>query len=153
MASPQLGAFEAALAALRRKERGSAELAAWLEKRGYSTEEADAAITELTQAGELDDERFARRYANDKRELRGWAAGRIRNALAARGLSPELIEAAIGDATPDSEVARASELLRRRGRALDRDADRARALIFLTRRGYDYDAAYEAVRAASRRAT
>ena len=152
MAALRPGAFEAALGALRRRERTSPELAAWLTERGYTTAEADAAIAALTEAGELDDERFARRYAEDKRELRGWAASRIREALAARGLRPELIEAELGETGPGSEVERASELLLRRGQPLDRDADRARALGFLTRRGYDYEDAYEAVRAAARRA-
>jgi SOS response regulatory protein OraA/RecX len=40
--------------------------------------------------------------------------------------------------------------LGKRGQPLTEDADRARALGFLTRRGYDYDVAYEAVRLAAR---
>ena len=51
-----------------------------------------------------------------------------------------------------AQVGRACDLLARRGRPLDADADRARALGYLTRRGYDYEVAHEAVRAAARRA-
>jgi regulatory protein len=143
-------AFEVALAALRRKERTSAELDGWLRQRGHAGEEVDAAVSRLTDAGELDDERFALRYAQDKRELRGWGAARIRAALAARKVPSALIEVALKAETRDAAVDRASDLLARRGRSLGDDAERSRALGFLTRRGYEYEVAYEAVRIAAR---
>jgi regulatory protein len=143
-------AFEVALAALRRKERTSAELDGWLRQRGYAGEEVDAAVSRLTEAGELDDRRFALRYAQDKRELRGWGAERIREALAARAGPSALIEVALEAESRDAAVDRATELLVRRGRPLGDDAERSRALGFLTRRGYEYEVAYEAVRMAAR---
>jgi regulatory protein len=144
-------AFEVALAALRRRERATAELGAWLAKRGYRSEEIEATITRLTEVGELDDERFARRYAEDKRELRGWGAERVREALASRGIPSALVEAALEPDPHDAQVLRASDLLARRGHPLDADPDRARALGYLTRRGYEYEVAYEAIRLAARR--
>src|SRR5215218_7593186 len=87
-------AFERALEALARKERTSAELTAWLAERGFGADEVDAALARLIEAGAIDDERFARRFAEDKRELRGWGPERIRGALAERGLAPALIDAA-----------------------------------------------------------
>jgi regulatory protein len=143
-------AFEVALAALRRKERTSAELDGWLRQRGYAGEEVDATVSGLTEAGELDDERFALRYAQDKRELRGWGAERIREALAARKVPSALIEVALEAEPRDAAVDRATELLTRRGRPVGNDAERSRALGFLTRRGYEYEVAYEAVRIAAR---
>ncbi len=151
MAERTPDAFEAALAALRRRERPTAELAAWLAKRGYGPEEIEAAIGRLAEVGELDDERFARRFAEDKRELRGWGAERIREALAARGIPAALVETALEGDSHGSQVGRARDLLARRGRPLDADADRARALGYLTRRGYEYEVAYEAIRLAARR--
>jgi regulatory protein len=139
-------AFEVALAALRRRERASAELGAWLARRGYGSEEIEATIARLTEVGELDDERFARRYAEDKRELRGWGGERIREALSSRGIPPALVEAALEADSHGAQVGRASELLARRGQPLGADADRARALGYLTRRGYEYEVAYEAIR-------
>ena len=141
-------ALEAALAALRRKERSIAELTAWLERRGYALDRVEAALENLIEAGELNDERFARRYAADKRALRGWGSERIREALASRGIPDPLIEAALEDDPAAAQVERASELLVRRGRPLTGEADRARALGFLTRRGYDYEVAYQAIRLA-----
>jgi regulatory protein len=144
-------AFEVALAALRRRERPTAELAAWLAKRGHGPEEIEAAIARLTEVGELDDERFARRFADDKRELRGWGAERIREALAARGVPAAFVEAALEGDSHGAQVGRASDLLAHRGQPLGADSDRARALGYLTRRGYEYEVAYEAIRMAARR--
>jgi regulatory protein len=145
-------AFEAALAALGRKERTGAELAAWLCQRGFEPDQVESAIARLVDAGELDDERFAQRFAEDKRELRGWGAERIREALAARGLGPRIVESALAADSQADQVARAGELLARRGQALATERDRANALGYLTRRGYDYELAYEAVRLAGRQA-
>ena len=97
--------------ALRSKERTNAELTAWLDRRGYGAEEIEAAVGHLTEVGELDDERFARRYAEDKRELRGWGAERIREALLARGVAPSLAEAAVEADSHEAQVHRARDLL------------------------------------------
>jgi regulatory protein len=145
-------AHEAARAALRQKERTTTELAVWLRRRGHAAEQVEAALAELTEAGELDDERFARRYAEDKRALRGWGSERVRQALVSRGIPDRLIEAALEDESRAAELERAGELLARRGRPLSEEAERARALGFLTRRGYAYEVAYEAIRVAARRA-
>jgi regulatory protein len=143
-------AFERAVGALGQRERTTAELVSWLGERGYAPAEVEAAIERLIAIGELDDERFARRYAEDKRELRGWGADRIREALAAKGLDRAAIEAAIG--ADEGELERAVLLLQRRGDPAVDEASRARALGFLARRGYESEVAYEAVRAYERRA-
>ena len=152
MAGPTSDAFKVAFAALRIKERTNAELTAWLERRGYGAEEVQAVIGRLVDMGELDDERFARVYAEDKRDLRGWGAERIREALLARGVSPSLAEAAVEADSHEAQVRRARNLLTGRAQRLAKDADRARALGYLTRRGYEYEIAYEAIRLAARRA-
>ena len=145
-------AFERALAALRRKERTAAELARWFAERDYAADEAEEALARLIELGELDDERFARRFAEDKRELSGWGAGRIRESLLGRGIEPATVDAIVGEDSPGEQIARAVELLSRRGAGLGDDRARASALAYLTRRGYDYEIAYEAVRRSQRRA-
>ena len=152
MATANGDAFEAAVRALERRERTTAELAAWLESRGYAQGAVDATVSRLAEIGELDDVRFAQRYAEDKRELRGWGSARIREGLEARGVDPGLIETAVGAESHEAQIGRAGELLAQRNRSLAEEAERARALGFLTRRGYDYEIAYEAVRIAAREA-
>ena len=145
-------AFERALAALASKERTAAEIAGWLGDRGFAPEHVTAAVDRLIESGALDDERFARRFAEDKRELRGWGPDRIREALASRGLEPALIEAALAADAPGEQLERAMTLLERRGDRPHDEASRGRALAFLARRGYEAELAYEAVRACERRA-
>jgi regulatory protein len=144
-------AFEKGLAALRRRERGTAELAEWLTARGFASEDVGSAIARLTEVGELDDHRFARLFAEDKRDLRGWGPQRIREALAARGIAREHVDAALGPDGHAEQLARAAALLERRG-APSNDAERAKALAFLARRGYDLELSYEAIRRAGREA-
>jgi regulatory protein len=145
-------AFERALGALASKERTVAEVERWLAERDFPPPRVAAAVSRLIEDGALDDERFASRFAEDKRELRGWGPDRIREALAARGLEPALIEAALAEDAPASQLERAVTLLERRGVPPHDDASRGRALAFLARRGYDSELAYEAVRACERRA-
>ncbi|MCB0874582.1 MAG: regulatory protein RecX [Solirubrobacterales bacterium] len=142
-------ALAKAIGALRRRERSSAELHAWLIERCYPAAVAEGAIAELVEIGELDDERFAFAYAADKRDLSGWGAQRIEGALIDRGIGPALAERAAA-APHEEELDRAVGLLLAKGEDLADDGSRTRALSHLTRRGYDYDLAYEAIRQAER---
>lgn len=145
-------AFELAVGALSRKERTASELEDWLRARDIPPDDLRAALERLAELGELDDEAFARRYAADKRELRGWGPERIRAALAFRGIDPALAAAAAeGESTAD-QVARAEALLARRVDPPCDERSCARALGYLARRGYEYEVAYEAVRRARREA-
>jgi regulatory protein len=145
-------AFERAVEALSHKEHTAAEIGAWLAERGFEPADIEVAVGRLVEAGGLDDERFARGFAADKRELRGWGPERIREALAGRGVAHELIEAALAGDGRNSQLERAIGLLERRGDPPLDEAARARALAFLARRGYDSELAYEAVRGLERRA-
>lgn len=142
--------LELALRALGRRERSVAELRRWLAERGVAKDEVETVVVRLEEIGELDDARFARRYAEDKRELSGWGSERIRGALGERGVAAEHIEAALGEEAEAEQVSRAARLLARREAALDSEADRARALGFLNRKGFSYEVAHEAIRASLR---
>jgi regulatory protein len=139
-------ALERALGALAQREHTSAQLAGWLAKRGFDRAEVEETVGRLIEEGMLDDERFAREFAADKRELRGWGPDRIRAALRERGVEAELIDAALAGDGHDSQLERAIELLRARDERLEDERSRARALAYLARRGYDSDLAYDAVR-------
>lgn len=145
------GAFEHGLEALSHKERTCSELVGWLAERGFAREEITEAVVRLTEARVLDDERFAREFATDKRALRGWGPERIREALALRGLDPDLIEGALAIEGYGEQLERAIGLLERRGEAPADERSRARALEYLARRGFETEVAYEAVRGLERR--
>ncbi len=143
-------AFELAVGALSRKERTIAELREWLVERELDEADVEEALARLISIGELDDERFAHAYAEDKRDLRGWGPERIRRTLITRGIEQRLAELAALTETADDQAARAARMLAERGDGLDDDAARGRALAFLARRGYEYEVAYQAVRLAQR---
>jgi regulatory protein len=125
-------AYELALRALSYKERTESELRGWLAERGVEEAEIADVLAVLTEGGAIDDASFARRYADDKRELAGWGPDRIRTALERRGVGTAHIDAALA------------------GKGDEEHLDRALGL--LVRRGYSLELAYEAVRAVERRA-
>jgi len=136
-----------ALGALRRRERTAVELHAWLRERGCDEDLTEAVVAEMVELGELDDERFAHAYAADKRDLAGWGAHRIAAALTERGIGAALAERAASEPR-EAELERAVRLVEAKEADLSDERARARALAHLTRRGYEYELAYDAVRRA-----
>ena len=147
-------ALDLAYRHLGRRDRTVAEVRRYLGTKRIDPAEIDAAVAELTRQGYLDDARYARRFAEDRRTLDGWGAERIERRLLADGLHPETAAQALADEEPGDELARAVSVLRRRLFVPPHD-DRARerALAHLVRRGYALDLAYDAVRAFERDAT
>jgi regulatory protein len=143
-------AYKLALKALRYKERTESELRDWLAERGVEEAGIAEVIALLAEAGAIDDASFARRYADDKRQLAGWGSDRIAKALEARGVDRAHIEAALASEDESSQLERAIALLGDRGMPGGGERDRERALRLLVRRGYPLELAYEAVRGAER---
>ena len=139
-------AMRLAYRAVGHRERTVAELRALLERKRVEPDAIDDAVAELRQAGLLDDARYARRFAEDKRELDRWGSERIARELHRRGVGPKLIEAAVSDQSRDAELRTALLLLEQRAPAVRDDRERDRAWRLLVRRGYDPELAYEAVR-------
>jgi regulatory protein len=138
---------------LNRRESTEAEMRARLERTGIDPPDAEQAITILIEQGYLDDARFARLFAQDKRELDQWGSDRIRQALLARGVPSELVDDALGAQAGEQEIDRALALLRRRFPSPVADRrERERALGMLIRKGYDSDLALAAIAAHTREA-
>jgi regulatory protein len=144
-------AVDLAYRAVGRRERTVAELRTCLERKRVGPPAIDVAVEELTGRGFLDDARYACQFAEDKRELEQWGSDRIARDLQRRGVSPELIEAALCDRDRQAELGTATMLLERRFRDPPRDdRERDRAWRLLVRRGYSPEIAYDAVRALER---
>jgi regulatory protein len=141
-------ALEFAYRYLNRRERTVSETREHLLGREVDEREADAAIAELTDQGYLDDGRYARVFAQDKRELEQWGSERIRRALIERGIERELVDETLAGVVDEgaTEHERALALLRRRFPEPPRDRrERDRALGVLLRKGYDPELAMEAL--------
>ena len=141
-----------ALKYLGRRLRTEAEVRARLRRAGCGAGEVEGAIEELQTLGQLDDARFARLFAQDRRELDGWGQERIARRLGELGIGRELVEEALAG-EPDDELQRAVELLGHRfpTGTPDRSADpgdriRERAFGVLIRKGYESEIAADAVR-------
>ena len=147
---PPRDPYELALKALSYKERTESELRGWLGERAVEEAEVEEVIALLIEAGAIDDASFARRYAEDKRELAGWGPDRISKALEGRGVAREHIEAALAGEDENAQLERATALLGDRGLRCGSEQERERALGLLVRRGYPLELAYEAVRQVER---
>jgi regulatory protein len=132
---------------LNRRDRTEAEVRAHLEGKGIAAGDAEQAISVLRDQGIVDDSRYARLLAEDKRNLEGWGSERIRRTLSGRGIDRELIEEALaGNEATMTEIDRAVAVLGRRFPTPPRERrERDRALAVLLRKGYDVDLALDAV--------
>ena len=131
---------------LNRCERTVSEVRGQLGRHALDATTADAAIEVLLDAGYLDDARYARLFAEDKRELEQWGTDRIMRALLERGIECELIEDVLSRPGSEGELERALALLRRRFPSPPKDRrERDRALGVLLRKGYDGELALDAL--------
>jgi regulatory protein len=136
-----------------RRERTVSEVRAHLLSREIDEGVAAALVEELVEQGYLDDARFARLFAEDKRTLEQWGCERIRRALMIRGVDRDLADAALvsGAEGELSELDRALQVLRQRFPSAPRGRrERERALGVLLRRGYEPELAIDALRAHAR---
>ena len=145
-------AIELAYRTLSTRDRTIAEVRTFLARKRFGPQAIDHAIAELTAARSLDDERFARLFAEDKRGIERWGSQRIERDLHRRGVPDHLIEAALEGTGRDEEFATAIDLLSEKLPPCESDRDRDRAWSFLVRKGYEPELAYEAVREHGRHA-
>ncbi|HEV7175205.1 MAG TPA: RecX family transcriptional regulator [Solirubrobacteraceae bacterium] len=137
---------------LNRRDRTEGEVRKHLAGKGVEPDAVQDAVATLREQGYVDDARYARVFAEDKRSLEGWGTERIRGTLELRGIDRELIDAAVqADGGAGSEMERALEILRRRFPSPPRERrDRDRALAVLLRKGYDTELALDALTAHAR---
>jgi len=139
-------AFDIAWRFLAHRDRTEAEV-----RRNFVSKRTDPAFVEevvaaLLDGGYVDDAAFARRFAEDRRNLDQWGADRIERRLLELGVDRHLIREAVGEGEHD-ELAAACELLARRFPAPpETPRDLERALGFLVRKGYDLELAHDALR-------
>ena len=150
---PTLDEKAARLAAfdlLARKSWSGRELTRRLRRRGAPAEIAQAVVADLTTRGYVDDQAFARWWAEARARGRRVGSRRLRQELLAKGIPREMTDAAIAAAFEEvGEADRALEAARRRLPGLLRGkGERAatRLADYLLRRGYPATAVRRAVR-------
>lgn len=141
-------ALDLAFRHLARRERTVLEIRRYLEGKRVEPCAIEGALEHLQREAYLDDARFARQFAEDKRVLDEWGADRIQRRLLALGVPAELAQAAVASRDRDGELTAALVLLRRRFPELPDDPrEQRRAIGVLVRKGYDPELAWDALRA------
>ena len=104
-------------------------------------EEAAAKVVEALMADRyVDDARYAAAFAREKATLQGWGPVKIRFQLRAKGVSDEVIAAAMEEIEPEKADARLAKLLESKAKTLKGDPQgRLKLIKFALSRGYDYD--------------
>ena len=115
-----------ALELLARREHSRGELMVKLVGRRMDPQKVQPVLDELEDAGYLDDRRFASLWASLRMSKRPEGSLKISAALAAKGISREIISEVLSDYDEEAALERAAEQLLRR-RRLD-DVRLARAL-------------------------
>ena len=152
-AAPLQRARDLAYRHLARRDRTVLEVRRHLEGRGVEPDLVEHVVGELGEQGYLDDARFARRFAEDRRRLNQWGSERIERRLRELGVDREHISAALRqDEGEPTELETAVALLRRRYGPAPLEDPRVleRALGVLIRRGYELELAHDALRAHAR---
>ena len=139
--------YEAALTMLDRAAHSSGNLRAKLERAGYVSPAAEAAVARLQENRLVDDRRYAERIAQSQLN-KATGAYAVRSKLRAKHLSDEDIDAAMegfDDEQQSAACRSAAEKLWRKYAALPAREGRAKLSQALARRGFGWDAIRSAV--------
>ena len=141
---------ERALGLLAVRPRSRRELERRLLAARFEPDEVQDVLTRLERVGLVDDEAFARQYAEHRFGSRKEGSRGVEQGLRAAGITPALA-ASVAGGTPDDDEERAAELARSRAsrlRGLTPQKAFARLSSLLMRRGYSPEIARSAARKA-----
>ncbi len=133
------GAFQYALKLLAYRSRSVAELKVKLSRKGFTEDEADAALQRLVGLGYIDDPALSEALARQARENRRFGKKGAMAFLLKRGIPPGLAASAL---TGYDESEGAKEVARKKLRGMKHvgsEAMRRRLYGALARRGYSAD--------------
>jgi regulatory protein len=147
-------ALGTAASLLSRRAHSKAELRRKLRPKGFSSEEIEAALSELERLGFLNDASFANALTDELHE-RGCGSRKISSTLARRGVARELAKEAL-DGVPSrdgakDELSSAIDALARKLKTFEREPDfrkrKLKAMRFLAARGFGGEVAGKAIAA------
>ena len=128
---------------LNSRPRSSAEIEAKLRDKGFDEAVIHTTLSGLVRLGYLDDEKFARLWAESRVRLRAFGRRRIDRELREKGIDPSIVREALdGVFTVDREIDIAEKAAAGKLKGmqrLDRETRRRRLAGFLERKGFPYD--------------
>ncbi len=136
-------AREAALRLLAVRARSEGELVDRLRRKGFCEALAAAVVASLSEVGLVDDEAFARAWADEKVRLRPIGPRRLTQELLSKRIDRELINRVVKETFREhSELELARRAVEKKVRVsggVDDAKRRARLHSFLLRRGFSYE--------------
>ena len=109
--------------------------------------QASRIVDVLVEDRYVDDARYAAAFAREKASLQGWGPIKIRFQLRSKGVSDEVITAALEEVEPARAADKLERLLSNKARTLQGDSQfRLKLIKFGLSRGYEYDAVEEALK-------
>lgn len=103
-------------------------------RQGYDSSLVPLVLERLERHGYLDDERFARVWAENRHAKKGISNRKLREELAEKGISKDIVDAVLQDGARDER----EELRKVIARKANRYADRQKLMQYLVRQGFNY---------------
>ncbi len=113
-------------------------------------EEQAKIMSQLIQYGFIDNERYARAYAEDKMKYNRWGTRKVEMMLRSKGIDDDIISSAIEEVSDDDDqMETLKKLLEEKFRSLRNESDpykkKQKLLRFAISRGFDYSDAMDVV--------
>lgn len=146
-------AMNRAAALCARCEQAPGDMREKLIKWGLSGDDAGQIISQLTEQGFIDEQRFARAFVKDKFAFNGWGKIKISHQLRLKGISGESIDEAMAAIDDEEYRSRLTELLRAKWRTVKEREPRAAwaaMMRFAASRGFETSIAAECVKLVTR---
>ena len=138
-------AYERALRLLGQRAHSTTEIRQALVRAKVSDSAIEATLARLETNGYLDDLAFAQAWLADRQAFRPLSASALRYELRTKGVADAIIDEALVDFDSDDAAYRAVRTQARRIAGLDRRSVYARLVPYLSRRGFNFNAARTAI--------
>ena len=125
-----------------RAEKCSGDALRLMRRWGLSDADARGVLARLEKERFIDDRRYAEAYVREKMRFSGWGVHKIRAALRAKSVAPDIIAVALDQLTPEGNTERLAEMIRKKAaktsykNAYDL---KAKLVRFGMSRGFDLD--------------
>lgn len=143
-----------ALAGLSAKARTTREVRDALARKGFAEPVVEDTVADLVRLGLVDDAAYARAFARDRFNGRGYGPARLRQDLMRKGVARDAIDGALAELSEAEDLGEAArEQAEKKWQSLASEADlrkrKKKTMDYLVRRGFGFDTAKAAVEAAA----
>lgn len=136
-----------------RAERSSGDARRLMATWGVPEQDREGVLQRLKREKFIDDGRYAEAFVREKVNLSGWGEWKIRSALRRKGVAEDVINAALGQLSPEQSAQRLAERLKRKMRTVKYSSAyelRTKLIRYALSLGYAMDEVMDEVEAITR---